>query len=241
MTRLTGKYSHIGIVAVSGPGAALCYHTIVTEFEKLTGEKYEHPEVSMHSHSFKEYMDRIDSGDWRGVADLLLNSTRKLASIGADFALSPDNTVHIVYDYVARESPIPWMHIAEEVAKEAVELGYRKLGILGTRYLLESEVYPSRLKEFGLEWVIPERDEREIINNIIFNELVYGVVKQESREKLVNIIRRLEREEGADAAVLGCTELPLILNNRVSPIPVLDSTRILARRAMRKALENKRQ
>ncbi len=237
---MTGKYSHIGIVAVSGPGAALCYQTIVTEFEGLTGNRYEHPEVSMHSHSFKEYMDKIETGDWRGVASLLLDSARKLAKIGADFAVCPDNTVHIAYDYVAKESPIPWMHIAEEVAKEAVEHGYSRLAILGTKYLIESNVYPSRLTAHGLEWVIPSEKERRIINQIIFGELVYGVVKQESRKKLASIIKRLAEEEEADAAVLGCTELPLILDDKTSPIPVLDSTRILARRAMRRALEGER-
>ncbi len=236
---MTGKYSHIGIVAVSGPGAALCYQTIVTEFEELTGRRYEHPEVSMHSHSFKEYMDKIETGDWTSVASLLLDSARKLALIGADFAVCPDNTVHIAYDYVAKESPIPWMHIAEEVAKEAVEQGYRKLAILGTKYLMESNVYPSKLKEHGLEWVIPNGEERQVINQVIFGELVYGAIKQESRKKLANIIKRLAEEGEADAAVLGCTELPLILDNNTSPIPVLDSTRILARRAMRRALKGK--
>lgn len=237
---MTGKYSHIGIVAVSGPGAALCYQTIVTEFEGLTGNRYEHPEVSMHSHSFKEYMDKIETGDWKGVSRLLLDSARKLAKIGADFAICPDNTVHIAYDHVAKESPIPWMHIAEEVAKEAVEHGYSRLAILGTKYLMESNVYPSRLAAHGLEWVIPSEKERQIINQIIFGELVYGVVKQESRKKLASIIKRLAEEEEADAAVLGCTELPLILDDKTSPIPVLDSTRILARRAMRRALEGER-
>jgi len=235
---LPKRYKHIGIVAVSAPGAALCYQTICTEFEKITGNRYEHPEVSMHSFSFKDYMDRIESGDWNGVADLLVASSEKLAAIGADFAICPDNTVHIAFDEVVRRSPIPWMHIAEEVAKEARERGFNKLVILGTKFLMESNVYPSMLKKYGIGWTIPGSQQRRVINDIIFNELVYGVVKPESRIKLVGIINDLVEMEGGDAVVLGCTELPLILDDNVSPIPVLDSTRILARRALTEAVKH---
>ncbi|MCE4606898.1 MAG: amino acid racemase [Desulfurococcales archaeon] len=231
------RYKHIGIVAVSTPGAALCYQTICTEFEKITGNRYEHPEVSMHSLSFKDYMDRIESGDWSGVADLLVASSEKLATIGADFAICPDNTVHVAYDEVVRRSPIPWMHIAEEVAKEARERGINKLVILGTKFLTESDVYPSRLKKHGIDWIIPDSRQRRVINDIIFKELIYGVVRSESRMKLVGIIRSLAGKEGGDAVVLGCTRLPLILDDTVSPIPVLDSTRILARRAIGEAVK----
>ncbi|MEB3757178.1 MAG: amino acid racemase [Desulfurococcales archaeon] len=232
---MTKRYKHIGIIAVSAPGAALCYQTICTEFEKISGNRYEHPEVSMHSFSFKDYMDRIEAGDWKGVADLLVASSEKLATIGADFAICPDNTVHVAYDEVVRRSPIPWMHIAEEVAKEAKEKEFDKLVILGTKFLMESDVYPSRLRKYGIDWIIPDSQQRRVINDIIFNELVYGLVRPESRSKLVTIISNLARKEGGDAVVLGCTELPLILDDNVSPIPVLDSTRILARRALREA------
>ncbi|MCE4614427.1 MAG: amino acid racemase [Desulfurococcales archaeon] len=232
------RYKHIGIVAVSSPGAALCYQTICTEFERITGNRYEHPEASMHSLSFKDYMDRIESGDWKGVADLLVVSSEKLAAIGADFAICPDNTVHIAFDEVVKRSPIPWMHIAEEVAKEAREREFNKLVILGTKFLTESGVYPSRLKKYGIDWIIPDSQQRRVINDIIFNELVYGVVRQESKSKLVAIIKYLAGREGGDAVVLGCTELPLILDDKVSPIPVLDSTRILARRALREAVRH---
>ena len=189
----------------------------------------------MHSFSFKDYMDRIEAGDWKGVADLLVASSEKLATIGADFAICPDNTVHVAYDEVVRRSPIPWMHIAEEVAKEAKEKEFDKLVILGTKFLMESDVYPSRLRKYGIDWIIPDSQQRRVINDIIFNELVYGLVRPESRSKLVTIISNLARKEGGDAVVLGCTELPLILDDNVSPIPVLDSTRILARRALREA------
>jgi len=230
------RVKHIGIVAVSAPGAALCYQTICVEGERLLGERYAHPEVSVHGYPFSEYMKRIERGDWIGVAELLASSARKLAAMGADFVVCPDNTVHIAFDEAVKRSPIPWLHIAEEVAKEAKRRGFRKLLILGTRFLMESSVYPSKLRLYGIDYAVPNEREREIVNSIIFSELVYGVVKPESREKLVEIVKRAAREEGCDAVVLGCTELPLILSDEVSPIPTLDSTRILARAALRKAV-----
>lgn len=229
------KVKHIGIVACSAPGAALCYRIICTEAEKLLGERYAHPEVSMHGYPFSEYVKFIERGEWGRVADLMVASARKLAAIGADFAISPDNTIHVVFDEVVRRSPIPWLHIAEEVAKEASRRGFRRLGVLGTKYLMESDVYPSRLSKYGLEYVIPGEEDRVRINEVIFGELVYGIIRKESRDYLVEVIRGLERE-GCDAVVLGCTELPLILNDEVSPLPTLDSTRILALAALREAV-----
>lgn len=232
-----GRLKHIGIVAVSSPGAALCYQTICTESEKFLGERYAYPEVSMHAFSFSSYMKRIESGDWDGVAELMLTSAKKLAKAGAHFVICPDNTVHISFDKVVDKSPVPWLHIAEEVAREAKRCGFGKLAILGTRFLMESEVYPSKLRLYGIRWVVPEAKQRKVVNEIIFSELVYGVIKPNSREKLVSIVKDMAQMEGCDAVILGCTELPLILDSENSPIPVLDSTRILARAAIKKAVE----
>ncbi len=225
---------HIGIVACSAEGAALCYRTICQEGERYLGKRYAHPEVSMHTHPFSEYMKYIEAGDWEGVAGLMLSSAEKLAKIGADFAISPDNTIHQAFDLFIDRSPIPWLHIAEEVAKEATRRGFRKLGILGTRYLMESQVYPSKLEPLGISWVIPSEEEREEINRIIFEELVYGRFLEESRRYLKEVIEGL-RTRGCDAVVLGCTELPLVISDENSPLPTLDSTRILARAALREA------
>jgi len=227
---------HIGIVACSAEGAALCYRTICIEGEKYLGEKYAHPEVSMHGHSFAEYMRYIEAGEWNKVAELMLSSAEKLAKIGADFIICPDNTIHQAFDLFMDKSPIPWIHIAEEVAKEAKKQGFKHLGILGTKFLMESQVYPSKLEAFGIKYTIPDEEDREKINEIIFNELVYGRFLEKSRLYLQKVIEKL-RENGCDAVVLGCTELPLIISDETSPLPTLDSTRILARAALRKAIE----
>ncbi len=225
---------HIGIVACSSEGAALCYRTICLEGAKYLG-KHAHPEVAMHNYPLSEYMRYIETDDWEGVADLMVSSAKKLAKAGADFVICPDNTIHQAFDLVVERSPIPWLHIAEEVAKEAVKNRFRKLGILGTRYLVESSVYPEKLETFGIDYILPEPKEREQINNIIFDELVNGILLNKSRNYFVEVIERL-KENGCDAVVLGCTEIPLIITPEVSPLPVLDSTRILARAALKKAV-----
>lgn len=194
-----------------------------------------HPEVSMHTHPLAEYMEGIYKGDWQGVAALMLSSADKLAAIGADFLICPDNTIHQALGYVLPKSPLPWIHIAEAVAEEAVRRGFRRLGLTGTRWLVDSEVYPEKLTACGLEFVRPNVAERDEINRIIMEELVYGVFKPESVLIFQRVIERM-KGEGCDAVVLGCTEIPLIMNDGNSPLPVLDSTRLLARAALRRAV-----
>ena len=226
---------HIGIVACSAEGASLCYRTICTEGAAPLGP-HAHPEVSMHTHSLAAYMDAIYRGDWAGVGDLMLASAEKLARIGADFLICPDNTIHQALPLVEARSPRPWLHIAEVVAEEAARRGFRRTALTGTRWLVESEVYPQKLTARGLSFLRPTPDERQEINRIIMDELVCGVFKPEQVAAFARIIGRL-RDEGCDAVVLGCTEIPLIMDDANSPLPVLDSTRLLARAALRRAVE----
>ena len=224
---------HIGIVACSAEGAALCYRTICAEGGEILGP-HAHPEISLHSHSLAEYERLLDRGDWQGVGELMLDSARKLARAGADFLICPDNTIHQAFSYVAPRSPLPWLHIAEVVADVAVARGFRRVGITGTRWLVDSEVYPEKLVERGIEFVRPSDAERDGIHRIIMDELVYGIIKPESVAAFQRIIERM-RVEGCDAVVLGCTEIPLLMNDANSPLPVLDSTRLLARAALERA------
>lgn len=228
------KAKHIGIVACSAEGAALCYRTICVEGEELMG-RHAHPEVTMHTHPLNEYMRHVEAGDWISVANLMLSSANKLTRAGADFAICPDNTIHQAFDIVVQKSPIPWLHIAEEVAVEAKRRGHRCLGILGTRFLMESSVYPDKLATVGSKNRIPEAEKREQINNIIFEELVKGILSSNAREYFCKIIDEF-KQYGCDAVVLGCTEIPLLISQKDSSLPVLDSTRILARAALRNAI-----
>ncbi len=226
---------HIGIVACSAEGAALCYRTICAEGAELLGP-YAHPEVSLHSHSFADYVKCIEQSDWVGVAELMLSSAEKLARVGADFLIAPVNTVHQAFDLVEHRSPRPWLHIAVEVANEAKRHGYKRLGVLGTRALMEGPVYREKLQAVGIEHRIPAAEQRERIHRIIFDELVQGIFLPATLTYISQVIRTL-KDEGCDAVVLGCTEIPLLMTQEQSPLPMLDSTRLLARAALRKAVE----
>ena len=226
---------HIGIVACSAEGAALCYRTLCAEAPALMGE-HMHPEVSMHTHPLGEYMVHIRAGDWEAVAGLMRSSVEKLASIGAQLAICPDNTIHQAFDLVAPHSPIPWLHIARVVGEEALARGYGRLAITGTKYLMTGPVYPGALEALGLAHEIPDEAQRERIDTIIFKELVNGVFLEESRLYFNSVIGGM-KGHGCDAVVLGCTEIPLIVDPEDCPLPTLDSTRLLARAALREALK----
>jgi len=229
---------HIGIAACSAEGAALCYRTICTEAPPfMTGPRggHGHPEVSLHTPSFDDYMERIYRADWQGVAGLMLHSAEKLARIGADFVICPDNTIHQALPLIEARSPIPWLHIADSVAAEAVARGFRRIAITGTRWLTDSEVYPEKLSARGLGYLRPTLEERDEINRLIMDELVRGIFEPHSVAYFQKVIARLA-DEGCDAVVLGCTEIPLIMNDGNSPLPTLDSTRLLARAAIRRAI-----
>jgi aspartate racemase len=227
---------HIGIVACSAEGAALCYRTICVEGAQFLGV-HDHPEVSMHTYSLAQYMKCVYRGDWPGAGELMLSSANKLAAIGADFLICPDNTLHQALPHVESRSPLPWLNIADVVA----DRGFRRLGLTGTRWLVESAIYPEKLAARGLECVRPNAAEREEINRIIMDELVNGVVQHDAVTCLQRVINRM-KGEGCDGVILGCTEIPLIINDSNSPLPTLDSTRLLARaalgRAMRGAVES---
>ena len=225
---------HIGIVACSAEGAALCYRTICDEAPALMG-RHQHPEVSMHTHCLGKYMEHVYRGDWQGVAELMLSSAGKLKAAGADFLICPDNTIHHAFELVAR-SPLPWLHIVDEVALAARARGFHKLAVTGTRYTMEGTVYQTKLPAAGIEYLVPNAEERAEIDRIIFEELVNGIFRPQAREYFQQVIGGMSHK-GCDAVVLGCTEIPLIIDDASSPLPTLDSTRILARAAVRHALE----
>jgi aspartate racemase len=226
---------HIGVIACSAEGAALCYRTICAEGASRMGE-HKHPEITMHTYPLSEYMVHIRSGDWEKVGEFMIRSTSIVAGAGTDFVICPDNTIHQAFEIAVKQSPVPWLHIAEVVATEAKEKGFTNLGILGTKYLMTGPVYPEAVKKFGINCQIPKEERREQIDNIIFSELVNGVFSEESRLYFNKVIGEL-KESGCDAVVLGCTEIPLLVDPKDCPLPTLDSTRLPARAALQKALD----
>jgi len=227
---------HIGIVACSAEGAALCYTTICIEAPELLGARHAHPEVSLHTHPFSDYVRLMEAGAWDGVAALMLSSEEKLDKAGAELVICPDNTIHRVYDEVVSKSKLPWLHIAEEVALEAKRHKFKRVGIIGTSYTMEGPVYTEKLDAVGISSTIPDPKDRELINKIIFDELVAHRFTKEAREYFTGVIGEMA-DGGCDAVALACTEIPLIVSPDTSPLPVLDSTRLLARATLRAALE----
>lgn len=226
---------HIGIIAVSSEGAALCYRKICQEAPAIMG-KFAHPEVTMHTHPLSRYMDYIEKDDWDSVATLMISSAKKLASAGADFAICPDNTVHRAFEKASNLSPIPLISITETVAKQCQLKGYKKVGVLGTKYTMQGPIYRDALSKLKIEMIVPDENDQENINSIIFNELVTGKITEPSSKSMIKVIQKL-KDSCCDAVILGCTEIPLVINSKNSPLPVIDSTRLLARKALKHSIE----
>lgn len=227
---------HIGIVGCSAEGAALCYRTICLEAEPFMG-KHAHPEVTMHTIALAEYMKVIDAGGgWEPIGELMLRSANALKRAGAEFVICPDNTIHEAMPFVVPRSPLPWLHIAEEVGREAGRRGFKKLGLTGTKFLVRGPVYPEKLEQLGIGYLRPTEAQQERVNTIIFDELVRGQQTAEALKYLQQVIEQFKLQS-CDAVVLGCTEIPLLISDRESSLPTIDSTRTLARAALRYALE----
>jgi len=225
---------HIGIISVNYEGTALCYRSLCAQAAAIMGE-YQHPQVTIHSFPLADYMRFVSQLDWEGVAGLLLESAEKVARAGADFAICPANTTHEAFKFMRPRSPIPWLHIVEVVANAAVGRGLSKLGILGTRFLMDGNLYREVLAERGIAAVVPTAKQRERINTLIFGELVKGKFEKSTKEYFRDVVADLGNR-GCDAVVMGCTEIPLILGPDDVKLPVLDSTRLLAQAALQEAL-----
>jgi len=198
--------------------------------------RHAHPEVTMNTIALAEYMLPLYNGeDWKALGEIMLRSAETLKRAGADFQICPDNTIHQALPFVIARSPLPWLHIAEEVGKEARRRGFRKLGLTGTKFLVSGPVYPEKLEQLRIDYVRPTEAQQKRINAIIFDELVRGQQTAEALAYLQQVIEEF-KVQGCDAVVLGCTEIPLLISDRESPLPTLDSTRTLARAALRHAL-----
>ncbi|MGH9904961.1 MAG: aspartate/glutamate racemase family protein, partial [Pyrinomonadaceae bacterium] len=224
---------HIGIVSVNYEGTALCYRSICIEAASVMGE-HQHPQITIHSFPLADYMRFVSKLDWEGVAGLLLESAERVARAGADFAICPANTTHEAFKFMRSRSPIPWLHIVKVVGDAAVARGLSRLGILGTRSLMEGDLYREVLSERGIEVMIPDAKEREAINTLIFGELVKGILETATKEYFCAVTSQLANR-GCDAVVMGCTEIPLILTAKDVDVPLLDSTRLLAKAALDEA------
>ncbi len=227
---------NIGIVAHSAEGGALCFITACREGAVHLGE-HMHPTIFLSCIPMGLSMDAWLSGDHDTVANYLTQGVEQVAKAGADFFVCPDNTAHIVLEKIASELPIPGLHIADVVAGEMVSRGWKHAALLGTKWTMTGPVYAQSLEKRNLEYSVPDESMREKLNDAIFDELCQGIFSEASTELFVEAIRDLQ-SRGADCAILGCTEIPLIITPENSPLPVLDSTRLLAAHAVQLALKD---
>jgi aspartate racemase len=225
---------HLGILAHSAEGAALCFRAFCQEGFGELGP-HEHPDVTLDCIALARSMPAWDDGVYDPIRATLAVSLQRLAGAGADFFVCPDNTAHLALERPGAELALPGLHIAEVVADRAARDGLKRVGVLGTRYLMDGPVYPRAFAGRGIAADLPAADDRHIINEIIFDELVNGVFTDSSRQEFVRIIEALAAR-GCDAVALVCTEIPLLVTPDTSPLPTLDSTRLLARAAFEVAV-----
>ncbi|XRQ15673.1 aspartate/glutamate racemase family protein [Actinomadura welshii] len=220
---------HLGILAHSAEGAALCFRTFCQEGFRELGPD-DHPDVTLDLIALARSMPAWDAGDHDPIRATLAESVRRLAAAGADFFVCPDNTAHLALERPGGDLPLPGLHIAQVVAGRAARDRRTRVGVLGTRYTMDGPVYPRELAARGIAAEVPDAAGRDAVHRIIFDELVNGVFTEESRREYVRVIEGLA-ERGCDAVALVCTEIPLLVTPDVSPLPTLDSTRLLARAA----------
>jgi aspartate racemase len=225
---------HLGILAHSVEGASLCLRAFCQEGFRELGE-HQHPDVTLDAVALARSMPAWDAGNYAAVREILAQSVERLSRAGAEFFVCPDNTAHIALEHDGPSLPLPGLHIAEVVAERARADGRRRVGVLGTRYTMAGPVYPRALAARGVAAEVPDPRERELIHRVIFEELVNGVFDARSRREYVRVIAGLA-ERGCDAVALVCTEIPLLVAPEDSPLPTLDSTRLLARAAFEVAI-----
>jgi aspartate racemase len=220
---------HFGILAHSAEGASLCLRAFCHEGSQRLGA-HEHPDVTLDCIAFGRSMAAWEAGDYTAVRATLAVSVQRLAAAGADFFACPDNTAHMALEEPGPGLALPGLHIADVVADQAARKGFRRVGVLGTRYLMEGPLYPRAFAGRGIAAEIPEPDERRMINEVIFGELVHGVFTPGSLQAYLGVIGRLAAR-GCDAVALACTEIPLLVTPGTAPLPALDSARLLAHAA----------
>ncbi|RNC80276.1 MAG: amino acid racemase [Phycisphaera sp.] len=220
----------LGIVAHSAEGASLCFITACRHGSDLLGP-YMHPEIVMSAIPMALSMPGWESGDMDAVAEHLASGVRVAAEGGAEFYICPDNTAHIVLETTADTLPIPGLHIADVVCDEIRNRGFKRVGLTGTEWTMTGPVYERALRQSGTELIVPERGDREVIHSAIFDDLCHGRVTDSIVSDFIRITEKL-KDRGAECVILGCTEIPLVLNDENSRLPTIDSTRLLARRAI---------
>ncbi|MBU5673980.1 aspartate/glutamate racemase family protein [Paenibacillus brevis] len=230
----------IGLIGGMSWESSLLYYQIINQRvnEKLGG--HHSAKCFLYSVDFEEIKHLQYQGKWDEATDIMIDAARKLESGGADFIIVCTNTMHKMAKEMEASVAIPLLHIADATAKEMVKDGIKKVALLGTAFTMEQDFYKGRLTDkFGLDVIVPSEADRVIIHDIIYQELCLGIVKDESRQSYLRIINELSRQ-GAEAVILGCTEITMLVSQELCAVPLYDTTRLHAEAAVDFALDEGR-
>ncbi len=227
---------HIGIVAASPEGSAFCYRLIGKRASEVE-DPARRPMVTLHNRPFSTYLEALERDDWPSIGHMLADSAHTLAEAGADFCILPDNALHHAVPLAERESPIPWLSMIDLVALAVEKQGCGTLGLIGTKIVSNGSTYQTVLGLRGMHLLVPEMEDVDEIDMIIFREAVYGRVRRESRQRVLDAVVKLA-SRGCEALILGCSEASWIIEPQESPIPVFDPVELLAEAAVRHALDS---
>ena len=225
----------IGLIGGMSWKSTLPYYKIINEVVNKTLGGHHSAKIAMISVDFAEIEELQTNGNWEGAGEILADAAKKLQHIGADFIVICTNTMHKVLPQISAAITIPVLHIAVVTAYELLGAKMKKVGLLGTKYTMEEDFLKNKIEEFGVEVIVPEKETRELVNDIIFNELCKGQFNPAARHKMTDIINKL-KAQGAEGVILGCTELGLLIKAKDSSLPLFDTTFIHAREAALKAL-----
>jgi len=229
----------IGILGGMSAESTIEYYRLLIDIAKDELEKDVYPELIIYNLNFKDFCKPMSQGRDAEVVSLLTDKVKSLSKAGADFAIIASNTPHIHFDVVENNSPIPLLSIIEATADEASDRGYDRVGLLGTDFVMSSNMYKEAMKERGIEVFTPGDDDRMLVHDIIMNELVSGSITEQIRDKLIKVVDGLKQND-LDSIILGCTELPLVLNSDAVNLPVLNTTEIHVKKAFECARQSSR-
>lgn len=222
---------HIGIAAVSPEGSSLCYREIFRLSSRIMGNDG-HPRMTLHNEPFDSYLQAALKSDWHKVGELLRRTADVLAAAGAEFCISPDNLMQNGVHLAEVGSKIPWLNMTDAVAEAVARDQRKRVGLIGTKLVTYGSSYQTHLGMKGVELFVPTEEQASEIDAIIFRELVKGVVRPASRQRMIEVICSLA-DRGCEGVILGCTEAPLVVTAETAPLPVYDSTTVLAEAALR--------
>jgi len=227
----------IGMIGGIGPESTVDYYQRLIKLYQINISGDDYPEIIINSINMTAMLKFVSGQDWDGLINMLADAVQSLYKAGADLAFIASNTPHMVFEQVRKTSPIPLVSIVEAARIEAEKLGLKKVGLLGTLFTMQASYYQAEINNSGIAVVVPNNGEQQYIQHKLFSEIERGIFLEETRNGLLEIVKRLISDESIDGIILGCTELPLILTKDEYGIPFVNTTAIHAQRIFEKYAE----